>query len=66
MHGANLLLMSYPYRIAYFTDYGGRRRGTHLFRDQLDRAGAGSWQIADGGVLRAEASTAYGVDAGRR
>ena len=26
---------------------GGRRRGTRLLRDQLGRAGAGSWQIAD-------------------
>ena len=32
--------------------YGGRSRRTRLFRDQLDRAGAGSWQIADGGDMR--------------
>ena len=27
-------------------------RGTQSFEDQLDRAGAGSWQIADGGATR--------------
>ena len=27
--------------------YGGRSRRTHILEDQLDRAGAGSWQIAD-------------------
>ena len=27
--------------------YGGRSRRTRLFRDQLGRADAGSWQIAD-------------------
>jgi hypothetical protein len=27
--------------------YGGRSRRTRLLEDQLDRAGAGSWQIAD-------------------
>ena len=27
--------------------YGGRRRRTHLLEDQLNRADAGSWQIAD-------------------
>jgi hypothetical protein len=33
-------------------EYGVRSRRTHSFRDQLDRADAGSWQIADGGDLR--------------
>eukprot|EP00964_Phaeocystis_antarctica_P098958 scaffold64879_cov39-Phaeocystis_antarctica.AAC.1 len=28
--------------------YGVRSRGTHLLEDQLGRADAGSWQIADG------------------
>ena len=32
--------------------YGGRRRRTRLFRDQLWRAEAGSWQIADGSDTR--------------
>eukprot|EP00964_Phaeocystis_antarctica_P054969 scaffold32324_cov71-Phaeocystis_antarctica.AAC.1 len=27
--------------------YGGSSRGTHLLEDQLGRADAGSWQIAD-------------------
>ena len=29
------------------TLYGGRPRGTRLLEDQLGRADAGSWQIAD-------------------
>ena len=37
-------------------DYGGRSRRTHLLGDQLDRAGAGSWQIADGGATRKAAA----------
>ena len=32
--------------------YRERRRRTRLLRDQLGRAGAGSWQIADGGATR--------------
>eukprot|EP00964_Phaeocystis_antarctica_P123774 scaffold87476_cov79-Phaeocystis_antarctica.AAC.7 len=45
-----------------FTRYGGRSRRTHLLRDQLGRADAGSWQIADGGATRKAA--AGGTSAG--
>jgi hypothetical protein len=33
------------------SSYGGCSRRTHSFRDQLDGADAGSWQIADRGDL---------------
>ena len=33
-----------------------RSRRTHLFRDQLGRADAGSWQIADRGATRKAAA----------
>ena len=36
--------------------YGGRSRRTRFLGDQLDRAGAGSWQIADGGATRKAAA----------
>ena len=32
--------------------YGARRRRTRFLKDQLDRADAASWQIADGSDLR--------------
>eukprot|EP00964_Phaeocystis_antarctica_P136684 scaffold101144_cov63-Phaeocystis_antarctica.AAC.1 len=34
------------------SNYGGCRRGTQSFEDQLGRADAGSWQIADSYVCR--------------
>eukprot|EP00964_Phaeocystis_antarctica_P096536 scaffold62830_cov33-Phaeocystis_antarctica.AAC.1 len=34
-------------RCIYTPKYGGRSRRTRLFEDQLGRADAGSWQIAD-------------------
>ena len=36
--------------------YGVRLRGTHLLEDQLGRADAGSWQIADGGATQKAAA----------
>jgi hypothetical protein len=36
--------------------YGVCSRRTHSLRDQLDRADAGSWQIADGGATRKAAA----------
>ena len=36
--------------------YRGRSRRTRFLGDQLDRAGAGSWQIADGGATRKAAA----------
>ena len=36
--------------------YGERSRRTRLLRDQLWRADAGSWQIADGGATRKAAA----------
>ena len=34
-------------RVLYPSNYGGRSRRTRLLEDQLGRADAGSWQIAD-------------------
>ena len=36
--------------------YGVRSRRTRLLEDQLGRADAGSWQIADGGATRKAAA----------
>ena len=41
--------------------YGVRSRRTRLFGDQLDRADAGSWQIADGGATRKAAARGTSV-----
>ena len=39
-----------------FRGYGVRSRRTRLLEDQLGRADAGSWQIADGGATRKAAA----------
>ena len=38
---------AYLSRLLYFIQYGVRSRRTRLLEDQLGRADAGSWQIAD-------------------
>ena len=52
-------------RLPYFTlagkenaliQYGVRSRRTRLLEDQLGRADAGSWQIADGGATQKAAA----------
>ena len=46
--------------------YGVRRRRTQFLGDQLDRAGAGSWQIADEGATRKAAAGGTSVGVRRR
>ena len=44
----NFLFSNLVRALVRYTRYRGRRRRTHSLEDQLDRADAGSWQIADG------------------